>query len=350
MRDRLDHDYEPVWSIEAEVGDGSVALPQAGGFGTPWRLPRRRPLTPEQVERRRVRWGPPRADLDRRRLALTLAVLAGALAVAIGVFGMALSTDRFFLVLLAPAVVLGCGRVYLRDFGIFAVLFIVYTELRGLAHVISPSPYYAPQLDLDKWMFGGHVPTVVLQQWFWTGSMQWYDNLLVDVSKLHFIVPPLLAFLLWMKRRALFFRFASSMLLLSFAAAVTFLLFPAAPPWAAGRTLLTPTVTQINDNAWAAVPSSASLARLLTQNPYAAIPSLHGGYAMLCLIFVAALAWGTRWRWWVVGAGTLYVLALSFARVYTGDHYVVDLVAGYLYAAAAFLAVRWYWRRNDLPA
>ncbi len=62
MRDRLDHEYEPVWSIEAEVGEGSVALPRPGGFGIPWRLPRRRPLTPEQVERRRVRWGPPRAD------------------------------------------------------------------------------------------------------------------------------------------------------------------------------------------------------------------------------------------------------------------------------------------------
>ena len=348
MRDRLD-EYEPVWSIEAEVGDGSVALPRPRGIAFPYRFPRRRRLTVEELEQRRKRWGPP-AELDRRRLALTLVLLAASLAVAIGVFGMALSTDRYLLVLLVPALALRRGRVYLRDFGIFAALFVAYTELRGLAHVISPNPYYTPQLDLDKWMFAGHVPTVVLQQWFWTGSMQWYDHLLVDVSKLHFVITPLLAFLLWMKRRALFFRFASSMLVLSFAAALTFLLFPAAPPWAAGRTLLTPTVTQINDNAWAAVPSNASLARLLTQNPYAAIPSLHGGYAMLCFIFVAGLAWTTRWRWWVVGAAALYPLALSFARVYTGDHYVVDLVAGYIYAAAAYLVVRWYWRHNQLPA
>ena len=346
-----EHD-EVMWAVEPEVGDGVVALPQPGGIALPPIVRAPKPLTPEEIERRRRRaitWGPPRADLDRRTLTIALVVLACALGAAIGVFGLALTTDRYLLVLLLPALVLRRGKVYLRDFGVFAALVFVYSEARGLAHVIQPQPFYTPQLDLDKWLFGGHVPTVELQKWWWTGSIHWYDDVLINVSKLHFIVPPLLAFGLWMRRRALFFRFASSMLTLSFAAALTFLLFPAAPPWAAGKSLLTPTVTKIDDSTWTSVSSNFSLSKLIQGNPYAAIPSLHAGYAMLCFLFVASLAWRTRWRWWVIAPAAVYPLALSFARVYTGDHYVIDLIAGYLYALVTFLAVNRYWRRNELP-
>ena len=139
------------------------------------------------------------------------------------------------------------------------------------------------------------------------------------------------------------------MLILSFAAALTFLLFPAAPPWAAGKTLLTPTVTKIDDSTWTSVSTSFSLSKIIATNPYAAIPSLHAGYAMLCFLFVAALVWRRRWRWYVIVPAAIYPLALSFARVYSGDHYVIDLIAGYAYAVGAFLAVNWYWRRNQLP-
>jgi membrane-associated phospholipid phosphatase len=343
---------EVMWAVDPEVGDGVAALPPPGGIALPPLVRELPPPTSEEVERRRqraIRWGPPRPDLDRRQLALVLVVLAAGLGAGIGVFGLALTSDRYLIVLLPAALVLRRGKVYLRDFGTFAALLFAYSELRGLAHVLRPDPFYTPQLNLDKWLFAGHVPTVELQRWWWTGSIHWWDSVLINVAQLHFAVPPLLAFLLWIKRRALFFRFASAMLTLSFAAALTFLVFPAAPPWAAGRTLLTPTVTQINSGTWKSVSSSFSLSKLIEGNPYAAIPSLHAGYSMLCFLFVAGLAWRTRRRWLVVVPAALYPLALSFARVYTGDHYVVDLLAGYLYAAAAYFAVGWYWRRHGLP-
>lgn len=348
----LERDHEVRWAVEPDVHDGVVALPQPGGIALPPVARPPRPLTPEQIERRRLRalrWGPPCADLHGRTLVLTLVVLACSLGAAIGVFGLGLTTDRYLLVLLLPALVMRRGRVYLRDFGLFAVLIFVYSELRGVAHLISPQPFYTPQLEVDKWLFAGYVPTVELQQWWWTGTMQWYDHLLTDVGKLHFVIPPLLAFALWMKRRALFFRFASSMLALSFAAALTFLLFPTAPPWAAGKTLLTPTVTKVDDSTWTSVSSSFSIAKLITGNPYAAVPSLHAGYSMLCFLFVAGLVWRKRWRWFVIVPAAMYPLVLSFVRVYSGDHYVSDLLAGYAYAAAAYLAVNRYWRRHELP-
>jgi membrane-associated phospholipid phosphatase len=65
-------------------------------------------------------------------------------------------------------------------------------------------------------------------------------------------------------------------------------------------------------------------------NPVAAMPSLHAGSAMLVALFLWPMA-NRVWR--AVLAG--YVLLMALALVYTGEHYVVDVVAGWLTAGAA---------------
>jgi membrane-associated phospholipid phosphatase len=93
---------------------------------------------------------------------------------------------------------------------------------------------------------------------------------------------------------------------------------------------------------------SGPLYHLVDGNPYAAIPSLHAGYSVLVFLFLLTLAWNTRWRWLAM-LGVLYPLAQSFAVVYTGNHYVVDLLIGAVYAAAVLFGVWWLWRRLELP-
>src|SRR5207248_1774290 len=94
-----------------------------------------------------------------------------------------------------------------------------------------------------------------------------------------------------------------------------------------------------------------ALSDLIPKNPFAAIPSLHGGYAFLVFIFVATLAWRRRgWlRWSLIGLTALYPVAQSFAVVYTGNHYVVDLLIGFAFATGALLGVKWAWQRLGLP-
>ena len=69
-------------------------------------------------------------------------------------------------------------------------------------------------------------------------------------------------------------------------------------------------------------------------NPYAAIPSLHAGYAFLVFLTVASLVLrcGGRFRWPLAALCFAYPLAQSLAVVYTGNHYVVDIVIGDLFA------------------
>ena len=270
-----------------------------------------------------------------------------ALGVAIHISGLTLLPPQYLLVMLVPALVLGRPRRYLLDFIPFGLLIMLYAQARGLAHILHPQPFYMPQYDAEKFVFGGHFPTAELQDWLWKGHARWYDHVVSDTMKIHFLVPPLLGFALWLKRRSLFYRYGATMILLSLAAALTFLAFPAAPPWAASQTGRIPHVLLFADARTASAPSANHSAHLY--NPYAAIPSIHAGYAFLAFLFVAMLAWRTRWRWLALGVGILYPLAESFAVVYTANHYVVDLLLGCVYAAGALFAVHWFWRRRGWP-
>ena len=77
--------------------------------------------------------------------------------------GLSLSPDRYFLILLVPALVLGVGRGYVRDFLPLIVAILVYEQLRGLAHLANPDPYYAPHLVFDEVVLFGRNGSVLLQ-------------------------------------------------------------------------------------------------------------------------------------------------------------------------------------------
>ena len=336
-----------------------AASPESSNLGVPAfvrgqrRAPERdsRPECEQPSEAAGKRWGPPREALGRRDLLLAGAVFVVSLAIAILRVGLSLTPDVYLIVLLPSALVLRCGRRYLLDFVPFAALILIYAESRGIAHVLHPHPHYLPQLDLEKLIFDGRVPTIVLQHWLWSGSDRWYDTLILYVTRIHAIVPTTFAFVLWLQRRALFYRFAATLLTLSFSAAITFWLYPAAPPWAAAQEGLA-SLTKIGGERAAtssAVAAGTTVHGLIQGNPYAAIPSLHAGYAFLVFLFVATAFYGSRYRWWIILPAALYAAVQSFAAVYTGNHYVVDLLIGYCYATASLLAVSWFWRRSQWP-
>jgi hypothetical protein len=281
-------------------------------------------------------------------------VFVVALAAAIALVGLSLTPDRFLLILLGPAIVIGRPWRFIADFVPFAALIVLYAELRGVAHIVHPVPYVMPHLRAEQFLFLGHVPAVTLQQWLWGGlddPMRTFERLVFWVTRIHSIVPMTVAFGLWLTRRALFYRFAATFLVLSFSAALTFWLYPSAPPWAAGQLGLLE-VVKLNGNV--GVGSSAPTAggtgvyTLIHGNPYAAIPSLHGGYSFLVALFLGALAWKAGRRW-LIPLLAVYPALQAFAAVYTGNHYVVDLLIGYVYVIAAFFGTLWVWRRLKLP-
>jgi membrane-associated phospholipid phosphatase len=70
-------------------------------------------------------------------------------------------------------------------------------------------------------------------------------------------------------------------------------------------------------------------------NPVAAMPSLHAGAALLVALFLwQSVSRAAR------AALLVYALAMAVALVYTGEHYVVDVLAGWALAVLAVLVAR----------
>lgn len=284
------------------------------------------------------------ARLWTRKRAIALAGgYVGALALLIAVKGLFISGDRYVLILFVPAVILGLGKQYIRDFVPFVVGVLIYEELRGVAHLLHPRPYYEPWLGLDKLMFFGHVPNVLAQDLLWRGHLSWYDSVFALCQRAHFFVPPTLMFLIWLERRDLFYRCALTLLMVSLAAAITFAIVPSAPPWKAAATGRMPQIARIGyvQAAKSPVKTGKSLVETgVLRNDYAAVPSLHTAYSLLTLVF--ALAWRRR-----VGLALLwYPLVMWFTIVYFGDHYVIDILIGIVYALTAWFAAGTLLRRR----
>jgi len=132
--------------------------------------------------------------------------------------------------------------------------------------------------------------------------------------------------------------FGWSFLALNLAGFITYVLFPAAPPWYVASHGLGPVDP-------AAMASPAGLLRFdhmlgisyfarfyaQSQDVFGSMPSLHCAYPMLTWLFVRELG-----RPGLARAALAFQLLTCFAAVYLQHHYVIDALAGSAYAALIY--------------
>lgn len=68
-------------------------------------------------------------------------------------------------------------------------------------------------------------------------------------------------------------------------------------------------------------------------------PSGHAMASSALAFAVMVIAWNTRYRWFAIAGGGLFVLVVGVSRLYLGVHYPTDIVAGWLLSAAWVAAV-----------
>lgn len=258
------------------------------------------------------------------------------------------TADKVAVAALLVAMAMGATRDFLVKFLPFFALLMAYESFRGIADDLNSRVEYDAMIAVDEWMFGGTTPTARLQSWFWDGSPGVLEFGLYGVYLLHFVLPFGLALLLWRRRPSLYWDYTASLVIASFAGFVTFLAFPAAPPWLAVRMGHLDGIDHVTSTLWAdlGLHQVPTLYDNLSPNPVAAVPSLHAAYATLLVMFVY-FAFGRRWAL----VATAYPTLIYFGTVYLGEHYLIDEFIGSAYAIAAWFAgrrvVAWARRRRD---
>jgi hypothetical protein len=233
-------------------------------------------------------------------------------------------------------------RGILVDWLPFVAALTFYDLVRGIADGRLLPAHAHPQLWVDKYVFGfGTVPTVFLQKHLWDPTrLHWYDYATWGVYMTHFFATPLLAAALWLWAPHRFRRYVILVVGISFAAMVTYVLYPAMPPWLASQSGDLPPLSRIIEAVTLQLPYLDGRA-LFEQgtawaNDIAAMPSLHEGLALLLTLTLWPLANRP-----VRVLLALYPVAMAFALVYSGEHYVVEVVAGCVYTLGVTAVVNW---------
>jgi membrane-associated phospholipid phosphatase len=264
------------------------------------------------------------------------------------VLHLSVSPERLLILMLIAALILGRARLFLADWIPFLVLFLAYEYLRGLGGKVGlPVHDVTP---LERAISFGQVPSLVLQHTFYrVGQVNWYDIAATMFYFLHFAFPLGLGYLFWIVNRRTFLRFSRTLIAMSFAAFVFYLLLPVAPPWKAVAgvvKIIDHTLPSFTD--LPGVPVPATVYHWLTPNQDAAMPSLHAAFPFLGALFALRL-WGLR-AWSTV----IYTASVWLSIVYLGEHYVVDIIGGVIFGLAAYfgedLLTSWWAARESRRA
>ncbi len=224
---------------------------------------------------------------------------------------------------------------------------LVYDYTRDLADKLGMPLRMTELADADKWLFGGTVPTVWLQQHLAGDGQPWWTPIIGLVYTTHFIVPWAVAAAFYVYSRPLWTRYMRRIVLLSYLALLTYILVPAAPPWYASREGVIPEAVQRISGFGLGMVSPDVSSQWLEENGnyVAALPSLHTAFAVL----VTVTLWPLVRSWWLRIPLALFPAAMAFTLVYGGEHYVVDVLLGCVYVAITALLAR-AWERRSRPA
>jgi hypothetical protein len=291
----------------------------------------------------------------RRLIPVVLSVYMAAVVVAFMYFNLRLTVEWVAIVLFVAAVLSGRALLFVRDWGVFILVLLAWQLASGVATQFGFPWHLTELISADRLLFAGTVPVVWLQQHLYhPGVLEPWDVFAAVMYMLHFLAPLLAAFLLWMTNRPLFQRFAIAYVLVMLGGFLTYIFYPAVPPWLAAR----PLVHLANGTYVQAagghvyLPGVRNLFNVIMgqwYNPYkgtiffgglhmhydpvGAIPSEHVADPVVFFLFLRR-QFG-RWAY----LSLLYIAGILFSITYMGQHYVIDAIVGAVYASAGYVVV-----------
>ena len=224
-------------------------------------------------------------------------------------------------------------RVASLDLAPFLLLLFTYEVIRSVIVVVGMSGVHVTDIILwERTLCAGILPAHALQQAFGATAYTGIVDLVANAFYMtHFFSVIFAGLILWRSRKAHYWAYIMGLVVLSYAGFLTYVAFPAAPPWwASMHGYLSGQPVNLNHSLLSPEYIFA------TANPLGAMPSLHTAWPAY-LFFYALYVWGRK-------AIPVVILPLGVAvsSIYLGHHYVVDVLGGIGYAAVAFVfAIQW---------
>jgi hypothetical protein len=243
-------------------------------------------------------------------------------------------TDQLVLVLLFNGLfyLSGATRRFILAFTVFIVFWVLFDSMKAFPNYRYNTVHIRSLYELEKSVFGVTQSNGVrlTPNEYWRTHQHLFLDILAGCFYLCWIPLPLaFAGYLYYRDKEAYFRFSLTFLTVNLLGFVIYYAYPAAPPWY---------VQQVGFAFHPHTPgNTAGLGRwddyfhvhvfaglyAKSSNVFAAMPSLHAAYPLTVLYY------GIRYRlgWW----NALFALIMAgiwFAAVYSGHHYVLDVLAG----------------------
>jgi hypothetical protein len=183
-----------------------------------------------------------------------------------------------------------------------------------------------------------------------TQDQRWVISAANVVYASHALVPVVVLVALYRLRPQAYVRWRNTFVVILAIGLIGFWLYPLMPPdILAGSYHFVDTTRTLSVGhtplPGAFIPNPNRFDVLGFSNPYAAMPSLHVAWAL----FASLAAWSLIARRWLRYSLLVYPVVMFGVVVITGNHWILDAVAGYLTVAAAYAVVRCIERLRNPP-
>ncbi len=240
-------------------------------------------------------------------------------------------------------------RKFIAGFSVFIIYWIIFDYMKAFPNYRYNTVHIASVYHLEKAWFGiPYQHTIVTPNEYFAMHHTPVDDVIAGMSYLCWVpVPLLFAIILFFKNKRYYIYFSLTFLLVNLIGFLGYYLYPAAPPWY---------VQQYGFIFHAATPgNTAGMARFdslvhvpifksiysKSSNVFAAIPSLHAAYMLIVLYF--GIKAGMK-SFNILFA--LIMLGIWFAAVYSGHHYILDVLLGISCAVVGILLFQWFIKKT----
>ena len=90
---------------------------------------------------------------------------------------------------------------------LYAAMWYAYERTRGAADALGFPVQVESMRNIDRFLFFGNDPNVVLQEHFWHATVRWWDVVASLIYHTHFVVPVVAIAVLWVASHRQWVRF-----------------------------------------------------------------------------------------------------------------------------------------------